>query len=137
MLSVNIYAQAQKIEFQNYDWDVKASIHKMNESEMKESAVVIKDVRETEYAYDNEGMLEEFYSRHRIIHINESGAVEEHNRIYIPVTQPDQLLVFKARSVAKNGKVIEKTKSDMKEITEEGRTYLIIAVDGLEKDGEL
>jgi len=127
---------AQEYEARNYDWQTPA-IHKLSPDELKEHAVIVKEKRMVEYVYDRNGMPEEYYTRHKIIHINEAKSIEEFNRIYIPIDDPADLKSFKARSITASGKVKEMKKEDMKDITEEGNRYLILAIDGLEQDGEL
>jgi len=127
----------QSYDMRNYEWDSKPVIHKLSDAEQKEPAVILKDDRVTEYVYNKDGDLEEYSFRHRIIHINEEKSIEEYNRIYVSVLTPDQLISFKARSISKDGKVKEMFRGEMKDVTEKGHRYLILAVDGLEKNGEL
>ncbi len=128
---------SQSIEYRNYDWESNTSVHKLCTGEEKEQAVVLKDLRAIEYIYNKDGDLEKYYTRHRIVHLNEDNAVKSHNRIYLPVNDPGNLLTIKARSVTKEGKVTEMFKGNMKQINEDGSEYLILAVEGLEKGGEL
>ncbi|CAN5499456.1 hypothetical protein BH11BAC2_BH11BAC2_24610 [soil metagenome] len=130
-------ANAQLYETRNYSLSDKPVPALLSAGEKKESSVVITDKRVTEYIFNKKEELEVYYTRHRFIHINEQGAVEDYNRIYLPVSDPADLVVLKARSISKSGKVTEMFKGDMKKITEDGSDYLILAVEGLEKDAEL
>jgi len=95
------------------------------------------DKKVIEYAFNKSDQLEKFVSRHRLVHLNEDKAVEDYNTIYIPVSSPEQLMNFKARSVNKAGKMKEMLKGEMKTITEKGQLYMSLAVDGLESGSEL
>jgi len=129
--------QAQTYEMQNYEWQSDYSIHQVTTAEKAEPVVVLLDKKVVEYAFNKSDQLEKYVTRHRIIHLNEDKAVEDFNKIYIPVQSADQLLNFKARSVNKDGKMKEMLKGEMKAVTDKGQRYMSLAVDGLEKGSEL
>ncbi|MEO8146968.1 MAG: hypothetical protein ABI723_04985 [Bacteroidia bacterium] len=121
----------------NYEWEGSSAIHQLSATEAAEPVVVITDKRVIEYIYNKDGEIEQYYFRHRIVHINESKSVDEYNKIYIPVRNPDMLISFKARSVNSGGKSKEMLLGEMKPVTEKGQVYMSLAVDGLEKGSEL
>ncbi len=72
---------------------------------------------------------------YRRIHLNEAAAVEQFNKMVLPVASKEGLLMVKARSISRTGAVKEVGIEAVKEIEEEGRLYKILAVEGLEVGG--
>lgn len=134
---LNLQMSAQAYETRSYDLGTKTTHATLSPAEQKEPAVILLDKRVYEYLYDKKGDLELYFTAHRHIHINDAAYVDNYNRIYLPVSDPDDLLSLRLRSVSKSGKIREMYKGDMKRITEEGNDYLILAIEGLEKDSEL
>lgn len=128
---------AQNYVCRNYDWAEVKSVQELTAEEKKEPSVVLKDLRFSEYIYDNNGDLELYYTRHRLIHIVEQKSLDESNKIYIGVSSPNDVVTFKARTISLAGKIQEMYKGDMKLVTEDGSQYMILAVEGLEIGGEL
>ena len=128
---------SQTLETKNFEWEAKPALHKLDSAEAAATAVYIEDSRVIEYIYNKDSELEEYLTRHRIIHISDSKAVDDFNKIYVGVSSPDQLIVFKARSIDKNGKIKEMLRGEMKMVDEDGSRYMSLAVDGLEKNTEL
>src|SRR5262245_7788175 len=88
---------AQNIEMRNFDWPGPAKIHKLEKQELTEPAVYLEDRRVIEYIYNARSESEMYYFRYQLIHINESSAIENFNKIYVAVESPERLLAFKAR----------------------------------------
>ncbi len=133
----NLQVRSQAYETRSYDLGADTKHATLTAAEQKEPAVILLDKRVYEYLYDKKGDLELYYTAHRHVHINDAAYVDNYNRIYLPVSDPANLLSLRLRSVSKSGKVREMYKGDMKRITEEGNDYLILAIEGLEKDSEL
>lgn len=74
---------------------------------------------------------------YRRIHLNEAAAVEQFNKMVLPVVSKEGLLMVKARSISRTGAVKEVGIEAVKEIEEEGHLYKILAVEGLEVGGEV
>ncbi len=128
---------AQGYSTKNYDLLSGLQHAHLSEAEKAEPAVMLLDKRVVEYVYADGNKLQEFYTHHRLVHINDQSKVESYNRIYLPVNDTTDLLVLKARVISRDGKVKMLSKSDMKTITEQGTDFYILAVEGLEKDAEL
>src|SRR4051812_46226220 len=96
---------SQAIEMLNYEWDKNAAIHTLSAEEAKEPLVMILDERVIEYYWNKNDDIEQYNWRHRILRLNDNKAIEENNKIYIPVASPLSLISFKARSVSKTGAV--------------------------------
>ncbi|HEY0769139.1 MAG TPA: DUF3857 domain-containing protein, partial [Sphingobacteriaceae bacterium] len=93
-----------------------------------------------EYTYRFEGdQLVMDHVLHRIIYVNNSEAIQKHNRIRIPMNDVIELLDLRARTITKTGKVILFDKSNLKEIKEEesGNAFKIFALEGIESGSEI
>ena len=128
---------AQSYETRNFDLPPRNAVEVLTEKEKSESVVLLEDHRTYELAFNESDQMEMFYSRHVRVHINEQSMVEAYNKIYIPVNAPEDLLTLHARTLTKDGKSYDLQKSDMKLVTEEGQSFMILAIEGLEKDAEL
>ncbi len=114
-----------------------AQVSTMTDSEKKESGVMLHSKTYIEYDFDSTGRLACFEAVVKRVHINENKAVEMFNKITLPVPNPTDLLYLKARSISATGVVKEVGLESVKDIDEQGRTFKILAVEGLEVGGEL
>lgn len=128
---------AQSYEARNFTLPERKAVATLSEAEKKEAVVLVEDNRSFEYAFNSKEELEVFYSRHVRIQINEQSMVEAYNKIYIPVSTPDDLVTLHARTLLKDGKTYDLYKGDMKMVTEDDQNYMILAIEGLEKGAEL
>jgi len=131
------FGQAPKIEIEK--WADKPVIHQLAANYSKESAVILFDNRRVEYI-DNEKKDDvlEYYTLHKLIHINDDRGIEEFNKIYLGFGEKSDVVDVKARTVLPNGKIIELDKNNIKDLKEEnGNVYKIFAMDGLEKGCEV
>src|SRR5687767_13775360 len=60
-----------------------------------------------------------------------------YNKIYIPVYRNAEMTDVRARTILKNGKVIDLPASKIKEVEEDGRVYKLFAMEGVEKGSEV
>lgn len=128
---------AQDIEYRNFDLDNKRPMTILTEEEKKEPIVIVLNQHVSELVYNKEGSLEGYNFTHIIIRLNDASQVEKLNKIYLPVSNSSDLLTLRARTTRKDGKTFDMYKGDMKQITEEGQQYLILAIEGLEEGAEL
>lgn len=125
---------AQDYSFKDYNWnekDIKMDVPKNYENE---NEVILSRILKIEVVVDKNTAVQ-----YRLIHekkyINSDDAIERNNKIYIPISDGENVLVNKARVILKNGKVITLDKKDIKEEVdqEKGVKYHYFAVNGLEK----
>ncbi|TAH38982.1 MAG: DUF3857 domain-containing protein [Bacteroidetes bacterium] len=128
---------SQNIEMRNFDWPGAAVLQIINERESTEPVVILESRKVLEYTYNKNSELELYSFYYQKVKINESKSVEDYNKIYIPVRSPDQLIVFKARAIASNGKSNEMLRGEMKPVTEDGQLYMSLAIDGVDKGSEV
>lgn len=121
----------------NFDWPGTPELHVLDSMESEEPVVVLDDRRVVEYLYNKNNELEMYVFYYNLVRINESKSVEDHNKIYIPVYDPEQLITFKARTISDKGLQNEMLRGEMKPVTEDGQLYMSLAIDGVEKGSEV
>ncbi|MFC0518711.1 DUF3857 domain-containing protein [Mucilaginibacter angelicae] len=133
LLSIEyVHAQASQIEKEK--WAEKPVINKVDSKYDKEAAVIISDKRRVEFVDLSKDMIDEYYTIHKIIHINDDKGIENFNKIYLGVSENADIVEIKARNILPNGKVIELDKNNIKDIKDKNDdVYKIFAMDGLEK----
>jgi hypothetical protein len=131
-----LFAQAPKIEPEK--WADKPVISRLNSKYSQESAVVLFDKRKVEFVDESKDQLAEYYTLHKIVHINDDRGIEYYNKIYLGVSENADIVAIKGRTILPGGKIIELDKSNIKDIKEEdGNVYKIFAMEGLEKGCEV
>ena len=131
-----LHAQSPAIEVEK--WTEKPTLHTIEGKYAKESAIVLFDKRMIEFTDDAKKEVFEYYTTHRIVHINDDRGIEEFNKIYLGVSENADLVDVRARTILPSGKIIELNKNNIKDIKEsDGNTYKIFAMDGLEKGCEI
>lgn len=131
-----IYCQQKNIEMEQ--WAEKPSIHSLNNPYTNESAVIITDKRRYEFIDNSKSEVEEYFTFHRIIHLNDDRGIEMFNKIYLGINENSDVIDVKARAILPGGKIIELNKNNIKDLKEEdGNVYKIFAMEGLEKGCEI
>ena len=125
---------AQEYSFKNYDWNEKATAIEIPEKYKNEKEVILDHTSKIEFVVTGKSAVQ-FQLLHEKIYINSDDAIERNNKIYIPFSLDESVLVNKARVILKNGTVINLDKKDIKEDIdqEKGMKYNYFAVNGLEK----
>jgi hypothetical protein len=126
-------------ENRNYYWAKTPVRHTLTEAEELENTVTLKDLRILEYAYNDAGALEMLHVIHKIIRVNNDAAVNENNKVYIPMFDVFELYELNVRSISKTGKVTELNKNNIKEIdnVQKNQGYKIFAIEGVEVGSEI
>jgi hypothetical protein len=131
-----LFSQTENIEREK--WADKPAIHHLDNKYSKESAVILYDNRRVEFVDDVKKDVAEYYTLHRIIHINDDRGIESFNKIYLGFSETSDVVDVKARTILPGGKIIELDKNNIKDLKEEdGGVYKIFALDGLEKGCEI
>ncbi len=136
-LSVKLFSQT--LEYAKYDWDALPKPTVLSDQEKKENTIILKDKRIIEYAYNQKGELNLYMTRHRKIKVNSDKAIEENNKIYIPMGNVNEMLDLKARTINKDGKISlldEKNVKDVPDLQGAG-PYKIFAMEGVENGSEI
>jgi predicted DNA binding protein len=125
---------------QSYNWIQKRTIMKLSEVESQETAIILKDKRLIEYAYDlKTGRLFMYDTRHKIIRVNSHSAIEEFNKVYIPMRNALSIIEIKARFISKTGRIVELDKNQIKDLDNpyNAGLFKIFAISGAEVGGEI
>lgn len=132
--------RAEMLELTN--WGQNEKLYSLSDSEMKEPAVVIDEARADfiEIPKISADKTREFNYRmyYKRVHINEDKSVQTFNKIYLQVQSEIDLVDLRAHSIGANGKISKEfNEKDMKLTEEDGKKFLILAIDGAEKGGEI
>ncbi len=137
LLFTSVNSFAQEFDFDTKSkWQDKPVIHTVSPKFTAASAVGILDDRSIEYVIEKENIyIKSIF--HKIVHINDDKGIEMFNRIYISLYRGSEIVDIKARTILKDGKVIDLPASKVKEIEEDGRAYKLFAMEGVEKGSEV
>jgi len=119
--------------YQNYDWEANPSYS--NEGFLDKNLVSVKEKIVTEFYFNDEGGLIEYFLEHNVYFLNSDDAIEDYNKIYLPHSSDSNLEVTKARVITKEGTIINLDDSKILTATDEesNRTYKYFAFEGIEK----
>jgi len=133
ILSTSVFF-AQEYSFKNYDWNEKETKIDIPEKYKNENEVILDRTTKIEFVVTGKE-AKQYQLLHEKIYINSDDAIERNNKIYIPFSLNESVLVNKARVILKNGTVINLDQKDIKEDVdqEKGIKYNYFAVHGLEK----
>ncbi|MGL4598135.1 MAG: DUF3857 domain-containing protein, partial [Bacteroidia bacterium] len=126
-------------EYKKYDWEEEPVLDSLSAEEQKQGAVIIKDKRLVEYYFETAENLIIFSTRHMVVRVNTDGAIEQYNKVYIPMTNVLGTVNIQARTISKSGKITYLPESAIKEVPnyEDRGPYKIFALEGLEIGGQL
>ena len=117
----------------NYDWNEDVTSLQCPDSLKAKSEVNLKKTVIAEYGYIDDEFIER-YLYHRIAYLGSDEAIEQNNRIYLPLSTEDLLEVSKARAILSDGKVVELNEEDINSSEDEdGNMTYYYAFKGLEK----
>jgi len=116
-------------------WRTTGSLITFTEYEVKYGdATIFEDNRLIEYKkYARE------ITRHRIIYIKTQEGLSDNNKIVIQIPNEGSLLKLKARSISKDGKIVELNKNNIKEMKNyyQGGNLKMFAIEGAEVGGQI
>src|SRR5688572_20818793 len=125
-------------DFKPYEWEKERLRFKLSEKDEALSELILKQHTQYEYLFEGDQFV--MYSTiHRIIYVNNSEAVQKHNRIVISMGNALELLDVKARAINKEGKSVYFDSSNLKELKDEesGKAFKIFAIEGIELGSEI
>lgn len=130
---LKINAQENVAHIIKSDWAEKPETFTLTEEEQKLPLVILKEHKVFEYvvAGDEQYQLE---LKNYIIKLNSDDAINSNNKIYTPVSDPENILILKARVINSKGVIKELNKENIKEGTneEQNTTYKYFALDGID-----
>ncbi len=121
-----------------YEWEKNRTRVQLTAAERALTEIVLKQHIQYDYDLDNNQFV--MYSTvHSIVYVNNTEAIQKHNRIVIPMYNTIELVDVKARVITKEGKVILFDKNNLKTLNEDesGNAYKIFAMEGVELESEI
>ncbi len=122
---------------QNIDWEKTPKLHKVKPTFIRESAVILSDMRTQEFVSEEKKGLMVIITVKKLIKVIDDKGVEMYNKIYVPVYGGAQILELKARTILPNGRVLDLPNDKILDAEEEGRMYKKFALEGVDKDSEI
>lgn len=133
---------AQNFPRKDYDWEEgRKTAYQPTADEQKQPAVIVLDKRYYDYvpSPDTNRLYDVYVTKHKLIHVMDDKGIDAYNKVYIPMEEDDSLIKLKARTINKDGKVIEVTKDNIKDVSNYGQyaNLKIFALEGVEKDADV
>lgn len=118
---------------ETYDWEEKPTL----KADLSDTSQIIyfKQKIVEEFFFTDEKKLTEYYLNHKIIWLNSDQEIEKNNKVYLPYSSSSELLIYKARVITKEGKVInlDESKIQTAEDDDGKQMYKYFTFEGLEK----
>lgn len=129
---------AQDFSHQSYDWEEKPERLELTDSEKEADAVLLLNRQIMEYVETEEG-IDMYSTEHAIIRANTSRAIDENNKVFIPMRGDAEIVELKARSISPDGTITELNQDNIKDISnyEEYGNFKIFALEGAEVGSDL
>ncbi|MEP6734023.1 MAG: DUF3857 domain-containing protein [Chryseolinea sp.] len=124
--------------FTPYEWEKERARYKLSVSDDSLSELILKQHTQYDYVLENNQFI--MYSTlHRIVYVNNSEAIQKHNRIVISMNNTLELLDVRARAITREGRSFFFDKSNLKELKDEesGDAFKIFAIEGIEIGSEV
>jgi len=136
LLSINIYSQQANLL--GYSWDENRKRIEISAEEEKMPKIILLTKSIIEYTFENEEFIQ-YTLYHLIVRVNSDDAIESSNKIYISMYNAIDVVNIKARSISKDGKIINLDKNNIKEIKNDENNHAsrIFAIEGVEKGSEI
>jgi hypothetical protein len=121
-----------------YTWEKDRARFNLSEKEEGLAEYILKQHAQYNYVLEDNQFLV-YTTMHRIVRVNNNEAIQRHNRIYINMTSVIDLQDLKARSINKDGRVVNFDISNIKELKDEetGNAFRIFAIEGVEQGSEI
>ena len=126
------------IDHKPYEWEKDRTRYSLNDGDNALNELILKQHTQYDYVLEDNKFL--MYSTiHRIIYVNNSEAIQKHNRIVISMNNTLELVDLKARAITRDGKAVFFDQSNLKEIKDEetGDSFKIFAIEGIELGSEI
>lgn len=122
---------AQQNIHSNYNWE---DYPEYSIEDKSKELVALKEKIIEEFVFEGKDFVE-YFIEHRVLWLNSDDAIEEYNRVYLPLSGDSKLVENKARVIKKNGdiQVLDDSKVLTAEDEETGRKYKYFAFEGVEK----
>jgi hypothetical protein len=134
----SVQGQELKTTLANYNWDENRPRYTLTPEEEQYSKIILCSKSILEYVFENKEFV--LYTLdHLILRVNSDDAIESSNKIVISMNGAIEVVNIKARSISRDGKIINLDKNNIKEIksTKKDESSRIFAIEGVEKGCEI
>jgi hypothetical protein len=125
-------------DLSNYNWDKNTGLSVLSPDELKEDAVIVKELKILDYELTTTNLMLN-YTVHKRVRVTKEKAIAEFSRVYIPVNNIEGNVQLSVRTIQANGKVLNLDNSKIKELknVEEAGDFKIFAFEGVEPGCEV
>ncbi|MCB0822408.1 MAG: DUF3857 domain-containing protein [Bacteroidales bacterium] len=138
LVSLVTMSFGQTTELPEYNMRADSSLTELTDAENTAAAVILMDSRMYDY-YNIPGGLQLTKTIYKNVRINEEKALDEFNKIAIPMGNVKKVVSLTARTISPDGTVVEMDQSKLKEMTNiEGYGNVkLFAIEGASVGGEI
>lgn len=125
--------------YENYDWDPVPEKSASDTVKCVNGVAVTLERRITEVYANKDNVFEEISIFHKKIRVESHDAIDEYNKIYVPISNVIQVLNIKARFIGPDGKVTEVPKESIRQVNnlENQGDFKTFVIEGAEVGGEI
>ena len=129
----------QVTEFSGYNWKSFPEAPESDSVKAVNGSIITLERRITEIYANKEDIFEEIGVFHRKIRVENHDAVNNFNKIYIPINNVIEILSVKARFISPGGKITELPKESIRQVEnlDNRGDYQTFAIEGAEVGGEI
>jgi len=136
LLSAGLLAQS---EYETYTWNTIPPRNQTDTIKSVEGSVVLLERRITEVYVSPKDILEEIFVYHKKLKVESHQAVNEQNKIYIPVHNVIDIIKIEARFISLGGKISDLKTESIKEVEnlENKGNFRTFVIEGAEVGGQI
>jgi hypothetical protein len=136
LLAGSLFART---EFESYTWNTLPAAYQTDTIKSVDGTLVQLERRITELYLNNENTFEEIFVLHKKIRVETHQAVDEQNKIYVPMHNVLNIIKIEARFIAPGGKVTNLTQESIREVEnlENKGNFKTFAIEGAEVGGQI
>lgn len=129
----------QAPEFEGYNWTTFPSAKEIDTVKAVSGSVITLERHITDVYANKEDIFEEISIFHRKIRVLTHEAVNDYNKIYVPVNNVIEILDIRARFISPEGKITELPKESIHQVEnlENKGDFKAFAIEGAETGGEI
>lgn len=124
---------AQSTNVEAYTWEDNSEV--IGSNDLETAVIGLKTEFIDEFAIGSSGNLSHFVLRRKMIQLNTDEAIEQFNKIYIPISAGGRLIESNARVINPDRSVVVQKEEDIITAKDEetGREYRYFAMEGIQK----
>ncbi len=138
-LFCSTWLAAQSPEFSGYNWTTFPPAREIDTVKAVSGSVITLERHITDVYANKEDIFEEISIFHRKIRVMTDEAVNDYNKIYVPVSNVIEILDIRARYISPDGKITELPKESIHQVEnlDNKGDFKAFAIEGAETGGEI